>query len=111
MSSNAVVEVECICMTFISMFESNTEEKWISFYTDFSKINREFIGGLSKRHKSLTGTQFKVCAYIRAGYGTDEIAKNLNISRRSAEAHFFRLRKKFKLEHAQSLVTYLNIIE
>lgn len=93
------------------MFESNTEEKWISFYTEFSKTNREFIGNLSKRHRSLTNTQFKVCSYIRAGYGTDEIAKNLNISRRSAEAHSFRLRKKFKIEHAQSLVTYLNIID
>ena len=111
MSSNAVVTIWHICIIFGPMFESNTEEKWISFYTEFSKINREFIGELSKKLRSLTSTQFKVCAYIRAGYGTDEIAKNLNITRRSAEAHSFRLRKKFRLDHAQSLVTYLNIID
>ena len=111
MSSNAVVIIWNICMIFSTMFESNTEEKWIGFYTEFSRTNREFISDLSKKHRSLTSTQFRVCAYIRAGYGTDEIAKNLNISRRSVEAHSFRLRKKFKLEHAQSLVTYLNIID
>jgi len=90
------------------MFEAKSEKNWVIFYAEFSKNNREFVGELSKRHNTLTNTQFKVCAYIRAGFGTNDIAKNLNITRRSAEAHSFRLRKKFKLDHNQSLVTYLN---
>lgn len=93
------------------MFEAKSEKDWVIFYTEFSKNNREFVGELSKRHNTLTNTQFKVCVYIRAGYGTNDIAKNLNITRRSAEAHSFRLRKKFKLDHNQSLVTYLNVID
>jgi DNA-binding NarL/FixJ family response regulator len=93
------------------MFEPKSEDSWVQFYANFSKNNRSFVNELSKKHKTLTNTQFKVCAFIRAGYSTNDIAKNLNITKRSAEAHSFRLRKKFNLDHAQSLVTYLNIID
>jgi AraC family chitin signaling transcriptional activator len=92
------------------MFKPSTEDIWLDFYANFSKNNRKFVTDLSNKHNTLTNTQFKVCAYIRAGYSTSDIAKILKITKRSAEAHSFRLRKKFKLAHTQSLVTYLNII-
>lgn len=98
-------------LSFRAMLKSNNENAWVKFYTEFSQNNRKFLGELSKKHGNLTSIQFKVCTYIRAGYGNQEIASYLGISKRSADSHSFRLRKKFNLDRPQSLVTYLNTID
>ena len=83
------------------------ENNWIKFFSRFSQNNAPFIHIITKKHPDLTGSQFKVCTYLRAGYNTEGISEMMDLSVRSVESHRFRLRQKLKLSSSENLVTHL----
>jgi DNA-binding NarL/FixJ family response regulator len=83
------------------------EKNWVNFFSKFSQNNGPFIHVLTKNHPDLTGSQFKVCSFLRAGYNTQGISELMDLSVRSVESHRFRLRQKFSLSSSENLVTHL----
>ena len=89
------------------MNSGDTQQNWISFFEKFQKNNQSFIRAISSKYPDLSRSQFRVCAYLRAGYDTKSIAQSLNLSVRSVESHCYRIRKRFDLNHTDNLATYL----
>lgn len=54
----------------------------------------------------LTMADKKMCAYLKMGLSSKEIAPLLNITVRSVEMSRYRLRKKLNLDH-ENLTTFL----
>jgi DNA-binding CsgD family transcriptional regulator len=89
------------------MNDADHQQNWIEFFENFQINNQIFIRTLSTKYPDLSRAQFRVCAYLRAGYDTKSIAKSLNLSVRSVESHCYRIRKRFDLNHTDNLATYL----
>ena len=89
------------------MNDADHQQNWIEFFEKFQINNQIFIRTLSTKYPDLSRAQFRVCAYLRAGYDTKSIAKSLNLSVRSVESHCYRIRKRFDLNHTDNLATYL----
>ena len=89
------------------MNDADPQQNWIDFFENFQINNQIFIRTLSTKYPDLSRAQFRVCAYLRAGYDTKSIAKSLNLSVRSVESHCYRIRKRFDLNHTDNLATYL----
>jgi DNA-binding CsgD family transcriptional regulator len=85
----------------------DSQQNWIDFFEKFQRNNQTFIRTLSSEYPDLSRAQFRVCAYLRAGYNTKSIAKSLNLSVRSVESHCYRIRKRFDLNHTDNLATHL----
>ena len=83
------------------------EQNWIVFFEKFQQNNQTFIRTLTTQYPDIGRSQFKVCAYLRAGYDTKSIAKILDLSIRSVESHCYRIRKRFDMNHTDNLATYL----
>ena len=86
----------------------NYENKWVRFYSEFSKIHGEFIKSFTFLNPGVSSSQFRVCAYLKAGYNTREMAEEMDLSIRSVESHRYRIRKKLKVKRAESLIMHLH---
>ena len=73
------------------MNNTDPEQNWIVFFEKFQQNNQTFIRTLTTQYPDIGRSQFKVCAYLRAGYNTKSIAKSLNLSVRSVESHCYRM--------------------
>ena len=85
----------------------NEEDNWNIFKDAFNNADKDFLLRIKKVHPGLTPNDLRLCAYLRLNLSSKEIAPLLNISPRSVEIKRYRLRKKMKLDHGQSLVTYI----
>jgi AraC family chitin signaling transcriptional activator len=85
----------------------NEEDNWNIFKDAFNNADKDFLKRVKKKHPELTPNDLRLCAYLRLNLSSKEIAPLLNISPRSVEIKRYRLRKKMKLIHEQSLVTYI----
>lgn len=83
------------------------QEDWQTFEKQFEKVHNDFIHKLSQTYPDLTSTELKVCALIRTGLSSGEIASLLHVTRRNVETHRYRLRKKLDIESGVDLGTFL----
>lgn len=84
-----------------------TQDDWQIFEEQFEKVHHDFIRKLSQRFPDLTSTELKVCALIRTGLSSGEIAALLHVTRRNVETHRYRLRKKLDITSETDLGTFL----
>lgn len=84
-----------------------SEITWLDFFNRIVDNNSDFLQKLAKDNPCLTSSQFKVCAYLRTGHSTKEIANALALTKRSVENHRYRLRKLMKLTEKESLTAHL----
>jgi ligand-binding sensor domain-containing protein/DNA-binding CsgD family transcriptional regulator len=91
--------------------ELRREDFWDQFSFLFNQINQDYLKHLNQKHTALTHNDIKICALIKTGFSTKEIATVLNISVRGIEKSKYRLKKKLELPSAQSLTEYLVKIE
>ena len=82
-------------------------EDWNEFIGLFSEIDHDFIHRLTMKHANLTQYEQKLCAYLRLGLDTKQIAKILCINTDSAAKSRVRLRKKLNLSENENLQTFL----
>ncbi|MEA1887135.1 MAG: LuxR C-terminal-related transcriptional regulator [Bacteroidota bacterium] len=85
----------------------DNEDHWKVFEVHLEQVHDAFLKKLEEKHPDLTNRERKLCAYIRMGMSSKEIAALTNISFRSVENNRFRLRKKLKLSKGNNLVQYL----
>ena len=84
---------------------------WEEFQKHFNKTYPGFLEQLANLNKSLTIPDLRLCAYLRAGQTTKEIANMTGLSVRSIESRRYRLRKKLDLDRGTSLHEFIQNIE
>jgi len=74
----------------------------------FDLLHNNFMTHLRKKYPKLSQNDLMMCAYLKMGLSTKEIAELLNISIRGVETQRYRLRKTFKLSHEESLTSFID---
>ena len=88
----------------------NTDEYWNDFVVHFTEVNPKFFKSLQERFPDITRNELKLCAYIRMGMSTKQIAQILNITYASVNMNRYRLRKKLDLSNDDSLDDFIRNI-
>lgn len=86
---------------------NNADKAWRRFEDQFEQVHHDFMQSLARRFPDLSNTERKVCALIRAGLSTKDIAQLLHIEDRTVEQHRFRIRRKLRLSTEVNLTTYI----
>jgi DNA-binding CsgD family transcriptional regulator len=89
----------------------NEGDNWDTFERNFNLVYDGFIDELTRRFPTLTIIDRKLCAYLRMGLSSKEIASLLNTSTRSIETVRYRLRKKLDLDGGENIITFLTSIK
>ena len=87
------------------------DNDWQVFEQQFEQIHQHFMQRLSQSYPSLTVAELRVCAFIRLGLSSSEIADLLHVTKRNVDTHRYRLRKKLHLSPRANLATFLAGIE
>lgn len=80
---------------------------WLLFEKKFSAAYPSFFKNLKKDYADLTLVDLKICALIRVGITTKDMAEIVNVGFKTAEAIRIKLRRTFELEHNESLGEFL----
>lgn len=83
------------------------DNHWQKFEANFDLVYENFLKRLSEKYKNLTVSDKKLCAYLKMGLSSKDIAPLLNISAHSVEMARYRLRKKLELGRETNLTDYL----
>ena len=67
----------------------------------------DFMKKLTEQYTNLKTSDRKLCAYLRMGLSSKEMASLLNMSVRSIETARYRLRKKLNLESGENLTDFI----
>lgn len=84
----------------------NTDDK--TFEIQMDELHQEFFKKLKDRFPTLSGNDLRLCAYLRVGLNSKEIADILNIQPSSSYISRSRLRKKLSLRPEEDLYDFLN---
>jgi len=86
----------------------DSEDYWKVFEVHLEQVHEAFLKRLFNLYPNLTNREAKLCAYIRMGMSSKEIAALTNISYRAVENNRYRLRQKLKLGKGENLSQYLS---
>ena len=78
---------------------------WKQFLDIFNELNPTFLPSLENKCSDLSELELRVCAMIKFGLQTREIANILSITIRGVEQHRYRIKKKLAIE--ENLTIYL----
>jgi len=85
----------------------DNENNWESFEKQFEQVHQSFLNRLMEKHNDLSDKEKKLCAYIKMGMASKEIASLMNISTRSVENNRYKLRQKLGLQSGDDLSEYI----
>jgi DNA-binding response OmpR family regulator/DNA-binding CsgD family transcriptional regulator len=85
----------------------NMESYWDELFQQFSRLDKNFLSSLNKKHDGLSPTELKFCVLIKSGMGSKDIASLMNVSPSAIEKNRYRIRKKFELDPEESLEKYI----
>ncbi len=88
----------------------NNTGDWDAFEDHFNLLHSDFFKKLKDIYPGLTIPELKMCAFIKMGLSTKEIAQRLNLSMRGTETGRFRLRKKLEVVEGQSFQVFLDTL-
>ncbi len=83
------------------------DNDWDKFANNFDIVYDNFIKRLKDQYPMLAHADLRLCAYLKMGLSSKEIAPLLNISIRSVETVRYRLRKKMGIDHTVNLSDYM----
>jgi len=86
----------------------NTDKDKETFNIHVEEESHEFFTRLNLLHSGLTQNEKRLCALVRLGFSSKEIASILNISPKSVEMNRYRLRKKLNVPSSQNLNDYIS---
>jgi hypothetical protein len=89
----------------------NEDDNWDTLERNFNLVYDGFIDELIRRFPDLNIVDRKLCAYLRMGLRSKDIASLLNTSTRSIETARYRLRKKLDLDAGDNIITFLTSIK
>lgn len=85
----------------------NDDENWEKFEENFNLVYDNYMRKLTARFPDLKLNDRKLCAYLRMGLSSKEMASLLNSSTRSIETARYRLRKKLQMESGENLKDFI----
>jgi len=85
----------------------NNKNDWKQFEENFKEFNADFFDNLVKKFPKLTTRDLKLCAYIKTGLTSKEIAPLMGISKRGIELQRYRLRKKLNMDSSDNFLDFL----
>lgn len=85
----------------------SSDSDWKNFLLHFEKVHPDFFNNLKARSNELTTSDLKLCAYMRIGMDSKQIAQILNISYGSVRIHRYRIKKKLNLAEEENLDDFL----
>jgi DNA-binding CsgD family transcriptional regulator len=85
----------------------DNEDHWKVFEVHLEQVHETFLNRLLEKHPSLSSRERKLCAYIRMGMSSKEIAALTNISFRAVENNRYRLRQKLSVDSGDNLSEYI----
>ena len=88
----------------------NDDDNWEKFEENFNMVYDDFMKTLTARFPDLKTNDRKLCAYLRMGLSSKEMASLLNTPVRSIETARYRLRKKLNLDGGENLTEFIQNI-
>ena len=85
----------------------NDDDNWEKFIENFNMVYDNFMKELTARYPDLKKNDLKLCAYLRMGLSSKEMASLLNTSVRSIETARYRLRRKLNLDQGDNLTSFI----
>ena len=83
------------------------DDDWQKFAHNFDVVYEDYLKRLVAKFPQLSINDQRLCASLKMGLSSKEIAPLLNISYRIAEMARYRLRKKMQLSREVNLAEYL----
>lgn len=97
-------------LTDLLKSESLNRIDWSMVEGQIEKSHPGFLSRLQTKHPTISEKDKKLCAYIRLGLSSKEIAGLLNITFKSVEIARVRLRKKMELPQKLRLQKYISFL-
>lgn len=85
----------------------NDDNNWDKFEESFNLIYDNLMTRLCENFPQLRTSDRKLCAYLRMGLSSKEIASLMNTTTRSIETARYRLRKKLDLRQSDNLTEFI----
>ena len=85
----------------------STKGKWNEFQSHFTAVNDSFYSTLKSNYPLLTPTDLKMCAFIKLGFSSKDMAQIMGISVEGINTSRSRLRKKMNLPRKTILSEFL----
>lgn len=85
----------------------NDDDLWSTFNRRYNLFHGNYLAKLARDYPTLTGTELRLCAFLRLPMQSKDIALLLNCSVRSVEKHRERIRRKLGIENGVNLITFL----
>ncbi|TLX74713.1 regulator [Labilibacter sediminis] len=88
----------------------DNESNWQMFEKHFEQVHQAFLDRLVGKFNNLTPKEKKLCAYIKMGMVSKEIASLMHISTRAVENNRYKLRQKLGLQSGDDLSEFISNI-
>ena len=83
------------------------DESWSTFKLHFEEVHPRFFEILKEMGTDISHKDLKLCAYLKLGIDTKEIAQLLNVTPASIRTAMYRLKKRMNVEEDDSLRNFL----
>lgn len=94
----------------INQYRSQNMQKK-EFFNKFNELNTSFFIGLARLDVALSKKEKELCALLRLGLSSKEIAMMYNIAPKSVDMSRYRLRKKLGLEKDKNFSEFFSIVD
>jgi ligand-binding sensor domain-containing protein/DNA-binding CsgD family transcriptional regulator len=88
----------------------DNDNNWEVFEMHFGQVHEAFFQKLKTLHPDLNSREQKLCAYIKMGMASKDIASLMNITTRAVENNRYKLRQKLGINHGDNLLGYIESI-
>ena len=87
------------CRAFESKIKQqlNANDDWNDFTLHFERVHPDFFNALKESYPQLTDKDLKLCAYLRLGLSTKQIAQMTSVLPESVNTARYRIRRKMGL--------------
>jgi DNA-binding CsgD family transcriptional regulator len=85
-------------------------QEWESFKLYFEEVHPRFFRALKQKSSEFSQGELKLCAYLRIGLSTKEIATILHINVTSVNKKRNRVRKKLGIKPKENIHTFLSVL-
>lgn len=92
-------------------YNMTEDDNWDKFKENFNIVYDNFIQKLINLYPELKKNDLKLCAYLKMGLSSKEMASLLNTSVRSIETARYRLRKKLYLNNRENLTNFIQNLD
>ena len=89
----------------------NDDSNWKKFEENFNLVYDNFMQKIIDHFPDLKMGDRKLCAYLKMGLSSKEMAALLNTSVRSIETARYRLRKKLNMEQGENLTDFIQTLD